>query len=364
MSHIHEDEPDHTVVIIGAGQAGLSTGYFLQEFGLDFTIVAADERVGDTWRNRWDSLRLFTPAFYNNLPGMDFPADYPGHFPTKDEVADYLEGYAERFDLPVELETRVTNLRQSDGDPGFVLTTDSGEITADHVVVATGAYDEPAIPEVAEEVPDEVFMCHSREYRNPSQLQEGDVLVVGAGNSGTQIATELANVDGTGTVWLVGPDRGTLPRTILGRDFYRWAGPTILKVRRTSFIGQRLYDRMASQGDPVFSDEYEAMEAAGVERITGYITAVADGRPAMADGETFDVSNIVWCTGFRPGFDWIDLEVFDEDGHPRHERGVVTDCPGLYFVGLQWLYRPNSSLLGGVGQDAEHVASEIRDGVA
>lgn len=363
MSRTQGDDPNAPVLVIGAGQAGLSTGYFLQEFDVPFSIVAADERVGDTWRNRWDSLRLFTPAFYNHLPGMDFPADDPGHLPTKDEVADYLEAYAERFDLPVELGTRVTDLRRSDGESGFVVTTDSGELEPEHVVVATGPYDEPDIPEVAEEVPDGVFTCHSSEYRNASQLRDGDILVVGAGNSGTQIATELADDDRTGTVWLVGPDRGTIPRSILGRDFYRWAGPTILRVRRTSVIGRRLHDRMARTGDPVFSNEHEAMEAAGVERITGRITSMVDGSPATADGEAFDVSNIVWCTGFRPGFDWIDLDVFDEDGHPRHERGVVTDYPELYFVGLQWLYRPNSSLLGGVGRDAEHVAAGIRDEV-
>lgn len=353
-----ETGTDRSVVVIGAGQAGLATAYFLQELGLEFTILADDERIGDPWRHRWNSLRLFTPAFYNHLPGMPFPADDPEYLPVKDEMADHLEAYAEAFDLPVQLDTRVTRLQRDEG--AFVLTTDAGPVRASHVVVATGAYRHPSIPPVAEEIPEDVFTCHSSDYKNPSQLQPGDVLVVGAGNSGTQIATEIATDDERRQVWLVGPDRGRLPRRLLGHDIYRWIGPTLLKLSRTSFLGRRLYEKVSDQGDPVFKNEYAKMRDAGVERVVGRITAAEDGRPATDEGDRFDVTNVLWCTGFEPEFSWIDVDVFQEDGSPRHERGVVPEAPGLYFVGLPWLDRPNSSLIGGVGRDAKHIATHIQ----
>lgn len=350
-------EGDPSIVVIGAGQAGLATGYYLREAGLEFTIVADDERVGDSWRERWDSLRLFTPAFYNHLPGLPFPADNPDYLPEKDEVADYLEAYAQEFDLPLRLGTRVTRLDQT--GEGFLLKTDGNPVEATHVVVATGAFRSPALPPVADEVPAEVYTCHSSEYSNPSQLQEGDVLVVGAGNSGTQIATEIAN-DGRRQVWLVGPDRGQLPRRLVGFDIYRWIGPTLLMLSRTFFLGRRLYENVADQGDPVFADEYEKMQDAGVERVPGYIVDMENGCPTTKGGDRFDVKNIVWCTGFKPDFSWIDADVFRDDGFPRHERGVVREMPGLYFVGLPWLHRLNSSLLGGVGRDAKYIANHIK----
>lgn len=348
---------DAPVVVIGAGQSGLATGYHLQQAGVEFTILADDERVGDTWRDRWDSLELFTPAFYNGLPGLDFPADNPEHLPHKDEMADYLETYAETFELPIELGTRVTRLANEDGR--FVLETAAGDRTADQVVVATGAYPTPDVPAFADELPDDVFSCHSSEYRNPDQLQPGDALVVGAGNSGTQIATELAT-DADRQVWLAGRDTGRIPRRLLGRDIYRWMAPIVMRVTKTSFIGRRLYERMAHSGDPVFDVEHEKMQAAGVERV-GRITAVENGRPVTDGGESFDVANVVWSTGFERDFSWVDLDVFDESGEPRHVRGVVEDAPGLYFVGLPWLYRPDSSLIGGVGRDAKYIAESVRD---
>lgn len=352
---------DVPITIIGAGQSGLATGYYLQEFGLDFAILADDERVGDTWRNRWDSLQLYTPAFYNDLPGMEFPADDPDHLPGKDEVADYLERYADEFDLPVNLETRVTQVRHEDGD--YLLETTDTTVRTDHVVVATGAYSHPNIPEIAEEISDSIVTCHSSEYTNPSDLQAGDILVVGAANSGTQIATELANATEHAQVWLVGPDTGTVPREILGLDFYRWAGPTVLRLKRDGILGSRLHEKTAGHTDPVFDTERDKMQAAGVNSVEGRISGVENGLPVTADGQQFDVSNIIWCTGFKPDYSWIDIDVFQENGYPRHSRGVVTEMPGLYFVGLPWQYRSSSSLLGGVGPDAKHIATEIRDHV-
>lgn len=189
------------------------------------------------------------------------------------------------------------------------------------MVVATGANHHHFIPPVAADLPNDVFSCHSSEYTNPSTLQGGDVLVVGAGNSGTQIATEIANDDLNRRVWLVGPDRGQLPRRILGRDFSRWAVPTIFRFRRTGFLGRKLYEKTAPQGDPVFADAYEKMQDAGVDRVTGRITDVENGRPTTEDGDGFDVNNVIWATGSRPEFSWIDLDIFTEEGYPRQTRG-------------------------------------------
>lgn len=344
-------------VVVGAGQAGLAAGYHLRHAGLEFQILAADERIGDTWRRRWDSLRLFTPAFFNGLPGMEFPADDPDYLPTKDEVADYLETYAETFRLPVRLDTRVHRVRGS--EDGYAVDTDDGRVRTPVVVVATGAFSRPKIPSFADQLPDSVFTAHSSRYRNPGQLRDGDVLVVGAGNSGTQISTEVAATDPHRNVWLAGRDTGRLPRRLLGRDLYRWLAPLSRILSRDTFLGRRLYRKLAGSGDPVFSTELEKMKDTGVRRI-GRIEAVSDGRPATGEGEILDVSNVLWCTGFRQDFSWIDLDVFDEDGRPRHRRGVVPDAPGLYFVGLRWLHRLSSSLMGGVGRDARHVVSHIR----
>lgn len=355
-----DDRSDHVpIAVIGAGQAGLATAYYLQHFDLDFTILADDDRVGDPWRDRWDSLRLFTPAFYNSLPGLEFPAEDPDRLPLKDEVAEYLERYADAFAFPLRLGTRVTSLQQRDGE--FTLETSDGAVSAQHVVVATGAYSTPAVPGFADEVSDGIFTCHSSDYRNPEQLQAGDVLVVGAGNSGTQIATELASDARDRTVWLAGRDTGSIPRRLLGRDIFRWiaALESMLNLNRDSLLGRRLFQRSMAGGDPVMKPELAKMAAAGVERV-GRIEGVEDGRPVSEDGKGFAVENVIWCTGFEPGFSWIDLDIFDADGRPQQRRGIAENVPGLYFVGLPWLHRPTSGLIGGVGPDAEHVARTIR----
>lgn len=355
---VHRDDA-HPVVVVGAGQAGLATGYFLREFDVDFTILARDERVGDTWRERWDSLRLFTPAFFNGLPGMDFPAEHPDYLPRKDEVADYLASYAERFDLPVQLETEVTRIRR--GNDAYRLRTSRGPVEARAVVVATGAFQHPNLPAFAGDLPEEIFQCHSSGYENPAQLRAGDAMIVGAGNSGTQIATEIAEAKpDSAHVWLAGPDTGRLPRRLLGLDVYRYLVPTVFRARRDSFLGRRLYEKLSAGGDPVFKTEHRKMREAGVERI-GRITDHEHGVLIDEDGDRYETPNVVWCTGFRPEFSWIDPIESSSDGYPRHERGVAADCPGLYFVGLRWLWTGSSSLIGGVGRDAKHIAETIRD---
>lgn len=245
-------------------------------------------------------------------------------------------------------------------DDRYHLETTAGDRTAEQLVVATGAHSSPWRPPFADDLDDDIFACHSSEYRNPDQLRDGSVLVVGAGNSGTQIATELSNAGRA--VTLAGRDTGRIPRRLLGRDIYRWIGPTLLRIPRSSFIGRRLYDRMGTSGDPVFGDVHARLQAAGVDRV-GRISAVEGGRPVSADGEVFDVRNVVWATGFRPRYPWIDIDVFEPTGEPRHERGVVPEAPGLYFVGLPWQSRPNSSLVGGVGADAKYVAKYVQRAV-
>jgi putative flavoprotein involved in K+ transport len=210
-------------------------------------------------------------------------------------------------------------------------------------------------PPAADDLSNSVSTWHSREYLHPSQLQAGDVLVVGAGNSGTQIVIEIADNEVNRQVWLVGPDRGQLPRHILGRDFFRWVVATLFKFKRTGFLGQKLYERLGPRGDPVFSDVYEKMQHVDVDRVTGRITGVENGRLITNDGGRFDVSNVIWATGFRPAYSWIDLDIFTEQGYPRQTQGVVPESPGLYFVVLPWLNRANSSLIGGVGTDAEYI---------
>lgn len=344
-------------LIVGAGQAGLAVAYHLSRLGEPVRIIAADRRIGDTWRERWDSLRLFTPAFYNALPGMPFPADDPDHLPLKDEVAAYLETYADGLDVPIQLDTRVQKVRPDGGAARLSLDTDDGPLQARNVILATGAFRTPRIPPFAEHLDPSIARVHSAGYQNPETLPAGDVLVVGAGNSGIQIAAELARARSSDTVWLSGPDTGRLPRRLLGRDIYRWLGPTLLRARRDSWFGRRLHGKMTSGGDPVFRPAHQAMIDAGVRRV-GRTTGVDAGRPVVEDEGALNVEVVVWCTGFRNEYPWLEAPGALDDGGPVHERGV-SPVPGLYFLGLRYLYRPDSSLINGVGEDAAFLAERI-----
>jgi putative flavoprotein involved in K+ transport len=340
----------YETLVIGGGQAGLATGYHLARQDADFVILDADERVGDVWRRRWDSLRLFTPARYDGLPGMPFPAP-PEHLPDKDEVADYLERYAERFDLPVRSRARVTSLEWNGAR--YVARSGAGTFEADNVVVATGPFQGPRIPEIAARLSPGIHQLHSSAYRNPLDLPDGPVLVVGAGNSGAQIALELARVR---DVWLAGAETGRLPRRVLGRDVYRWLWPVLARLTIDTRGGRRLRES-ARRGDPLIGIPERAFAEAGVRRV-GRVTDELVGMP-VCDGKVVTPRVVVWCTGFAPDYSWIDLPVFDAGGRPRQHRGVVDEAPGLYFVGLRFQYRMTSALLGGVGADAEYVAAEI-----
>jgi putative flavoprotein involved in K+ transport len=356
-----EPEPIETVVV-GGGQAGLSVGHHLARRGRPFLILDAGQRVGDAWRGRWDSLRLFTPARYDALAGLPMPA--PAHsFPGKDQVADYLEAYAARFQLPVRTGVRVDRLWRDDGR--FVVTAGDRSWAADNVVVAMSTFQVPRVPPFAAELDPAILQLHSSGYRRPSQLREGPTLVVGAGNSGAEIALELA---GRHPTWLAGKESGHVPFRIEGAAaryvfqplLFRVVGHRVLTVDTP--IGRRLRPRLLAHGAPLVRVRPRDLAAAGVQRVPR-VVGVRDGHPLMADQRVLEVANVIWCTGSGPDFSWIDLPVFgDREHEPVHHRGVVASQPGLYFVGLSFLYAMSSGFLPGVDRDAEHVVQAILAG--
>jgi putative flavoprotein involved in K+ transport len=344
-------------VVVGAGQAGLSVGHHLAKRGRPFVILDAHERVGDNWRRHWDSMRLFSPARLDGLPGMAFPA--PGwSFPTKDQTGDYLERYAEAFELPVRCGTPVQRVARN--GRGYLVDCADGRIAADNVVVATGTFGRPYTPALAAELDPRIVQLHSSEYKNPSQLREGPVLVVGAAHSGADVAMDCA---GTHRTILCGRDTGQFPGDIESRPGRAvWMALSFLARRvlttRTP-IGRKMKPEIRAHGGPLLRYKRADLRAAGVERTTARATGVRNGRPLLDDGTVLDVANVVWCTGFKQDFGWIDLPICDDDGWPREERGVVPSAPGLYFSGLAFQYAFSSMLLLGAGRDAEHVAEHI-----
>jgi putative flavoprotein involved in K+ transport len=346
------------IVVIGGGQAGLAVGYHLRRHGLPFVIVDEHERVGDVWRKRWDTLRLFTPGRYDGLPGMPFPGP-PSGYPTKDEVATYFETYAREFELPVRTGLKVERLSAVDGR--FAAFCGGQPLSAENVVVATGAFHQPRVPPFAAELDAPIVRLHSSEYRNRSQLRPGSVLVVGAGNSGAEIAMELASHH---QVLLSGPDTGeepTRPGSIPDRFMtpIMWLIATRLTVRTTP--GRRLRDYFIDppRGIPLGRVRRKDIIAAGIERV-GRTTGVRDGFPLLEDGRVLQASNVIWCTGYRPDFSWLELPFpTTTHGFPIQDRGVVESVPGLYFMGLLFQNSLSSALLGGVGRDAAYIADHM-----
>lgn len=344
-------------VIIGAGQAGLATGYHLQKAGRPFVILDAAARIGDQWRQQWDSLKLYSPTRYDSLPGMPFPGA-PWSFPGKDQVADYLEQYAAHHGLPVRLGTRVERLDRD--EQGYRVTTDHGVYRCRNVVVCTGTFGRTAdVPGFAAELDPEILQLHSSEYRRPGQLREGSVLVVGASHSGTDIAYEVALTHPT---ILAGRDCGQIPVRIESRRA-RLVFPLMVfawrhvLTRRTP-IGRKVMQEIRFHGGPMLRVKRSDLQERGVERLTGRVTGVQDGKPVV-DGTAYDVANVVWATGFRQVFDWLELPVVGEDGWPVEYRGVVKDAPGLFFCGLSFQFGFGSMVLPGVSRDAGYVADRI-----
>ena len=330
-------------VIVGGGQAGLATGYHLARLGRPFVILDAFPRVGDAWRSRWDSLRLFTPAKYDGLPGMRFPAGSVS-FPTKDEMADYLESYAARFDIPVQSGVRVDGLWRA-GDR-YVVSAGERQWEADNVVVAS-------------QLDAGIVQIHSYAYRNVVQLQDGDVLVVGVGNSGAEIAHEVGRTHRT---WLSGAPAGEIPfrhgpRTArFALPLVRFAGHHVLTLRTP--VGRKVLPKLATKAAPLIRVKMKDLMEAGITQVPRTVGA-REGKPELEDRRVLDVANVIWCTGFRYEFGWIDLPIFGDRGAPMQHRGVVASQPGIAFVGLEFQYAATSDILVGVGRDAEYVARHI-----
>ena len=346
-------------VIIGAGQAGLATAYHLQRLGRPCLVLDRSTRIGDGWRRQWDTLRLYSPAKFDGLPGMPFPAE-PWSFPGKDDVAAYLESYAAQWDLPVRLGVAVERLGAG-ADGGFVVETDSGPIECDQVVVATGTFGRtPSVPSCAEELDPSILQLHSSEYRRPGQLRDGPVLVVGASHSGTDIAYEVAATRPTS---LAGRDCGQIPLRIDSRRM-RFVFPALVfawrhvLTRRTP-VGRKEMGEVRAHGGPMLRVKRSDLAERGVVRNESRVVGVRDGKPLLADDTVVEAATVVWATGFRQTFDWIDLPVIGEDGWPREYRGASEDVPGLYFCGLSFQFSFSSMLLAGVGRDAGVVAGQV-----
>ncbi len=347
------------VIVIGGGQAGLATGHHLRRRSANFIILEAHDRIGESWRRRWDTLSVFTPARNNGLPGTPFPA--AGHVrPTKDAIADYMEAYARRMELPLRTGVHVDSLERLD-DGEFNILAGGDRYEAGQVVVATGGFSEPRIPEFAAELNPEVSQWHSSEYRSAAQLQDGPVLVVGASNSGGEIAHNAASAGHE--TWLSGRDTGEMPFDINGRvarmvDRVLWPMLHHVMTVRTP-MGRRAAPLIQHHGGPLERIRKRELEAAGVKRVVGRTVGVSDGLPLLDDGRVLDVRNVVWATGFRHEYPWIRPSVAGPDGYPAHDRGVAAAAPGLYFVGLPFQYAFTSSLIGGVGRDAGFVVDRI-----
>ena len=349
VEHPSSDEVE--VAVVGAGQAGLAMGYFLRRPGRRFVILERADSIGAAWRERWESLTLFTPRRYSALPGLPFPGD-PDGYPTRDEVTAYLERYAETFELPIELHSEVTKLDRRD-DMRFRLEVGGQWVFADQVVVATGPFQAPYVPEVAEKLAGDVFQTHAVGYRRPDGVPEGTVLVVGGGNTGFQIAKELS---AQRVVLSVGSRQKPLPQRVLGRDLFWWLTKTrILDKTVDSRVGRKLRTRDTLIG----SSPRELRKRYGVELKPRIIDA--DGRTArFDDGSELELDAVIWATGYRADHSWIELPIFDEDGRLRHRRGV-TDVPGIYFLGLTWQHTRGSALIGWVKDDAEYLAERISE---
>jgi putative flavoprotein involved in K+ transport len=342
-SHAHVE-----IAVIGAGQAGLAIGHFLARQGRGFVILDRGDSVGAAWRDRWDSLVLFTPRRYDSLPGLAFPGD-PGGYPTRDEVIAYLENYAETFALPIELGTAVESLTK-DGDT-FVLRLAGRSMSADQVVVATGPFQTPRVPQFASGLARNVFQAHSADYRAPSEIPQRTVLVVGGGNTGYQIARELAT---THQVYLaVGARQTPLPQTFLGRDLFWWLTTTrLLNATVDSRLGQKLRRR-----DTLIGSSPRALKRAGVA-LKPRLTGVSERTARFADGSDLALDAVIWATGFGLDHSWINIPVETEDGAISHRRGVM-DIAGLYVLGLPWQHTRGSALLGWLKDDAEYLANRI-----
>ncbi len=351
----------HAVVVIGGGLAGLSVGYHLKRLGIPFVILDARARVGDAWRERWDSLHLFTPRRYDALDGLRMPG-VQNDFPTKDEMADYLASYAKHFELPIRNNARVERLTR-EGDT-YVVMVNGRRIEARHVVIAMSSYQRSITPAFASQLDPSMVQLHSVDYKNPSQLPGGDVLLVGAGNSGVEIAVDLARAGRR--VWVSGRDVGEVPFDVRIAAVRRFIMPILFRIVFHRILtvdtpmGRSARPGMTRGGTVLIRTRTRDLKAAGIERVPK-VAGVENGQPKLTDGRVLNVQGVVWSTGFDLGRTWIELPVFDDHGEPIQSRGIVPDEPGLYFVGPHFLYSASSTMIHGIGRDAQRVAAKVAE---
>ncbi|EFI70152.1 NAD(P)/FAD-dependent oxidoreductase [Lysinibacillus capsici] len=340
------------IIVIGAGQAGLSMGYYLQQGGYNFVILDGEKRIGDTWRNRYDSLILFTPKSYSSLLGMRLEGN-KNALPTKDEIADYLEAYANRFLLPVKMETTVHKIQKIKNT--FEVSTDKGIFHSKQVIIASGAFQKPFIPSISQSLSKEVFQIHSSQYKSPEMIPDGPILVIGGGNSGTQIATELAeNLEVT--IAISHPFK-FLPLNIMGKSIFHWLEKVGLLYAGTDTRRGKWFQ---NQSDPIFGHELKHLIRKGKIKIKPRVLTTQGREITFNDHSKINAQTIIWSTGFVPDYNWIDIEgVLDEKGFPFHKRGL-SPIQGLYYIGLPWQHQRGSALICGVGKDAEFLYSVLK----
>jgi putative flavoprotein involved in K+ transport len=353
-------------IVIGGGQSGLAAGYYLGRAGSSFLIVDANQRSGDSWRGRWDSLRLFSPAQYDSLPGL--PLALPkGTFPGKNALADYLEGYARHFNLPILRGTQVTRVARQARD--FIVECGNRTFCCANVIVATGAYSSPLIPDSSALFNPSIQQVHSSGYRRPEDVIGDRVLVVGFGTSGVEIAIELAAA-GRRVLLSGRPTAQALSKIVpaifagrnpilrlIGRAYWNFMHRV---VTIDTALGRKAKSQISLRGQPLIGLNREDALAAGVEHVAR-LAAVTEGQPYLEDGRTLDISAVVWCTGFRPDYQFLQLAgcPFDGKGLPIAPHGIVRQVPGLYFVGLPFQTGLTSTLVGGAGRDAALVVRRI-----
>ncbi|WP_374702516.1 flavin-containing monooxygenase [Bacillus sp. M6-12] len=341
----------YDVLIIGAGQAGLSMGYFLRKTSLSFLIIDNNERIGDVWRKKYDSLVLFTPRSYSSLPGLMLNGD-PSGFPSKDEMADYMEQYALTFNLPVQLNVNVKRVIKE--NTLFHIHTHDSVFKAKKVVIATGPFHTLRIPSFSDQLSIDIVQLHSSQYKNPAQLQDGPVLVVGAGNSGAQIAAELS--EEKETYLSAGQDIRFFPLTLGSKSIFWWADKLgILKASQNTFIGKKIQ----KQGDPIFGYELREVLKNGKIKVKDRTSHFYENKVVFEDQSSIQVNNIIWATGFIQSYTWLEIpQTFYSNGKINHERGI-SKVEGLYFLGLPWQHNRGSALILGVGDDARYLYKYI-----
>jgi len=350
-----EAETKHlNTVIIGGGQAGLAIGYFLRRTNREFVIFDENERIGDSWRKRWDSLKLFTPSQHDSLPGLPFPAS-KGSFPGKDEMADYLERYATEFSLPVQLNVKVNFIHSLNNH--YEIETSRQKLISDNVVIATGTNPFPKIPAISSGLNPDIFQIHSSGYSNPETIPPGDVLVVGAATSGIEIALEISKTHKT---YISGKPTFHIPDNVIkyGGELYWWFVRNIITVRTP--IGRKAKESIIHGGSPLIRVSPKDLEVAGIKSLPR-VAGTENGFPKFGDNSVLRVSSVVWATGYKPDFSWIGMDVTDETGWPLSDRGVSPVRKGLYFIGMPFQYGLTSGLVGGVGRDAAYIFRHIQN---